>query len=132
MLLFKPSRRTQKMPVRKCREHLTISIHGEQMQIKCECNSCAANTKESKLKLELYISGTRVKRTKNPKFLGVLFDRQLTFSTHARDVSKKVINRSRVLYITGTDWGYDQATLRRNYIATERTIMQYAGAVCQL
>ena len=78
--------------------------------------------------LDLYIGGTRVKQTGNPKFLGVTYDRQLRFNAHVRDVTKKVINRSRVLYIlSGTDWGYDKATLRRTYIATGITVIQYAG-----
>ena len=76
---------------------------------KCECSFFSTTTKESKHVLDLYIGGTRVKQTENPKFLCVTYDRQLRFNAHVRDVTKKIINRSRVLYIlSGTDWGYNK------------------------
>ena len=61
------------------------TLHNE----KCECSSSSTNTKERKQELNLCIGGTRVKQTENPKFLGVTHDRQLSFNSLLRDVTKK-------------------------------------------
>ena len=99
---------------------------------KCEKHFFSTNTKESKQELNLCIGGTIAKQTENPNLLGVAYDRQLSFKTHVRYVTKKVVNRSRVLYtIAGTDWEYDKTIMRRTYIAAEGTFIQNAGPASQ-
>lgn len=64
-----------------------------------------------------------------PKFLGVRYDRQLTFSTHAALVGGKMRRQVGALRpLVSTDWGYDKQTLRSTYIAIGRSVLEYAAA----
>ncbi|XP_061619114.1 uncharacterized protein LOC133472409 isoform X1 [Phyllopteryx taeniolatus] len=63
-----------------------------------------------------------------PTFLGVTYDRQLTFIKHTETVARKMATRARAIRkLAHTDWGYDKATLRNTYIATARTVAEYAA-----
>ena len=107
---------------------LTISVG------KCEASFFSTNSHESKWrpKPELTIGEFEIPYSENPKFLGVIYDKQLTFTEHANNVAKSAKSKSRALvHLAGTDWGYDKATLRSTYLAIGRTTMDYAGAAWQ-
>ena len=96
---------------------------------KCEASFFSTNSHESKWRPKLTIGEEEIPYSENPKFLGVTYDKQLTFTDPANNVAK---SKSRALvHLAGTDWGYDKATLRSTYLAIGRTIMDYAGAAWQ-
>ena len=102
---------------------LTISVG------KCEASFFSTNSHESKWRPKLTIGEEEIPYSENPKFLGVTYDKQLTFTEHAKNVAT---SKSRALFqLAGTDWGYDKATLRSTYLAIGRTTMNYAGAAWQ-
>ena len=106
--------------------NLTISVG------KCEASFFSTNSHESKWRPKLTIGEEEIPYSENPKFLGVTYDKQLTFTEHANNAAKSAKSKSRALvHLAGTDWGYDKATLRWTYLAIGRTTMDYAGAAWQ-
>jgi hypothetical protein len=63
----------------------------------------------------------------NPTFLGIQYDRTLTFGAHTSKTAKKVVRSQALRHLAGTEWGYDWKTLRSTYIATARSAIEYAG-----
>jgi hypothetical protein len=98
---------------------LTISID------KCEASFFSTWSREAKWIPTLKINGTVLKYSQNPTFLGLTYDRQLTFAGHASATAKKVTRRSRaLLHLGGTDWGYEKKTLKTTYVATSRSLIE--------
>ena len=64
--------------------------------------------------------------------LGLKLDRQLTFQDHVKDVCARVEKHCRLLAcLASRAWGWRKHSLRRVYTATQRSIMDYAGAAWQ-
>ena len=62
-------------------------------------------------------------------FLGIRYDKQLTFTSHAEDVAKRMKLKSNILArLSETDWGHDMRTPRSTYVAIGRAIAEYAAA----
>ena len=102
---------------------LTISLG------KCESSFFTTNTKEARWIPTITIGDTTIKTVQNPLFLGLHYDRQMTFTAHTEHVTKKVQKRSRVLlHLAGTDWGHSKRLIRDTYTATSRSLVEYAGA----
>ena len=82
---------------------------------KCEAGFFTTHTKEHKWKPELTLGGEQIANKDSLVFLGVRFDKQLSFNAHAEEVSTKIKQRSNLLScLARSDWGYEKATLRRN------------------
>lgn len=61
------------------------------------------------------------------KFLGLIFDRKLTFLPHVKDLKRKCLKASNVLKILShRSWGADRKTLHRIYTSTVRARLDYA------
>ena len=75
--------------------------------------SCLAN-----YKVEFRCGEKTIPTTANPKYLGVTFDRSLTYSKHLSQFSKKVNARCNLLRrLAGTTWGAHIDVLQKYLIA---------------
>ena len=96
---------------------------------KSECSFFSTNTHEAKWRPTLTVNGQALRYNCNPKFLGITYDRQLTFTPHAATVGRKLKRQAGALRcLATTEWGYDKDTLRSTYIATGRSSVEYAAA----
>ena len=71
---------------------------------------------------DIKLDGTSIKVADEAKFLGLVFDRRLTFRAHVKylkTVCDKALNMLRV--VGHTDWGADKVVLLRLYRALVRT-----------
>ena len=65
----------------------------------------------------VYIKDSILKENKTPKFLGVTFDRSLSFATHVKNVTAKAIKRNNILKtLSGKDWGCNDENPSEVYI----------------
>ena len=79
---------------------LTLSIG------KCEASLFTIDNMQGNLKPTIKIDGIPISYNENPTFLGVTYDRRLTFSQHVTNVCTKAKKRIMVLKcLSGTDWG---------------------------
>ena len=96
---------------------LTLNI------IKYEVFFFSLCTAEASWQPHITIRGLPLSFNAAPIFLGVQYDRQLTFSEHAKKVcqamTKKTIN---LRALGGTTWGWRPVDLRTIYIATQRSL----------
>jgi ribonuclease HI len=103
--------------------NMTISME------KTECCLFSTDPKEHKHAPNLTIGGTRVKHNPQPKFLGVTFDPQLTFSAHAASIKARLKSRLKPLRaLTGKGWGCDKGILRALYKTFIRPVSEYCAA----
>ena len=79
---------------------------------------------------DIKLDGTSIKVADEAKFLGLVFDRRLTFRAHVKypkTVCDKALN---VLRVVGhTDWGADKVVLLRLYRALVRSKLDYGCIV---
>ena len=84
------------------------------------------NEEEEAVDVRLYNEGIPLE--KNPKFLGIVFDRRLTFDKHFELVDLKLFDRLNILKILSYDknWRLDNNTLVRVYKSLVRSVLDYA------
>ena len=79
---------------------------------------------------DIKLDGTSINVADEAKFLGLVFDRRLTFRAHVKylkTVRDKALN---VLRMVGhTDWGADKVVLLRLYSALVRSKLDYGCVV---
>ena len=64
-----------------------------------------------------------------PTFLAVPYDRRMTFGTQVKKVCQQIFWRTNLLRVVGdTTWGWQKQDLRTFYIATQRSVAEYAAA----
>ena len=96
---------------------------------KSKCSFFTTNTHEARWRPGLYLSRQQIKYNPNPKFLGITYDRQLTFGLHSSIVGSKMKQQAGALRkMASTDWGYEKSILQSTYIATGRSTVKYAAA----
>ena len=67
-------------------------------------------------------------RPPSPTFLGVTYDRRITFGTQVKKVCQQMLRRTNLLRVVGgTTWGWQKQDLRTVYIATQRSVAEYAA-----
>ena len=82
-----------------------------------------------KKQVTLMLKAKVIEYTKNPTFLGVKLDPQLTFVEHAKDVARKKNTRRRALQaIANKNTGTSQDNLRTAYVTTTRAVAEYAAS----
>ena len=85
---------------------------------------------EAQWRLQITINGDPPSRTPSPTFMGVTYDRRMTFGTQVKKVCQQMHRRSNLLRVVGgTTWGWQKQDLRTVYIATQRSVAKYAAAV---
>jgi hypothetical protein len=103
--------------------------NGLQLNYK-KCTTClfTTDTGEYKWAPKVPLGDGNITEDRNPKFLGVTYDKQLTFGAHSEIVAKKMTSRTGLLKaVGGSDWGWDKQQLRQIYTATQRSTAEYAS-----
>lgn len=86
--------------------------------------------KRKRLDTRLILNGDVVTFTDEVKFLGVTFDKTLTFSSHIKSVIAKCNKRYNLLKcLSGTSWGASKETLLITYRGLIRSILDYASYI---
>ena len=76
----------------------------------------------------MFIEGSRLECNPTLMFLGVIYDRQLTFGEHVQSLCRRVNKRNGLLrMLGGKDWGWKKEDLRKVYIAISRSAIEYAA-----
>ena len=93
---------------------------------------CVHFTRSRKLhpEPELFINGTKIPVKNEVKFLGVLFDRKLTFAAHTKYLKNKCLKAMNLLKVVSrTDWGGDRKVLLHLYRSFIRSKLDYGSVV---
>ena len=102
--------------------HLNIS--------KCEVTFFSPDTSESKPQAmpPIMIDSVPLKFNPTPKFLGIVYDRTLSFAHQAKAVARKVAGTSRLLTaVSGKDWGWNTRDVARVYQALALSAVRYCS-----
>ena len=88
-----------------------------------------ARCSESEETLNLKLYDIQIPAESNPKFLGVYFDRKLTFSFHFDMIQKKLSDRLNILKILSYDknWALKPGILVQVYKSLVRSVLDYAS-----
>ena len=99
---------------------------------KCETGFFSSNTQEAAWVPVVEVDGHRLRHNKNPVFLGVTFDRSLSFNGQLSKVCTKTVSGMRILSVlTNSRWGWNKAAVRAMYCALCRSVMDYSAAAWQ-
>ena len=99
---------------------------------KSEATFFSPATNEAKWRPTLSVNGLTVPFNPSPKFLGIHLDRSLSFQEHVKYVTEKVSQRCRMLgSLAGKQWGWRKENLRKVYLTTQRSVLDYAAAAWQ-
>ena len=80
--------------------------------------------------LKITVCGQELERTDHFKYLGIWFDKRLTWAVHIqkmREKCKKVLNVMRCL--RGIEWGASRPALKTIYIGLIRSVLDYGCIV---
>ncbi|GFO02938.1 RNA-directed DNA polymerase from mobile element jockey [Plakobranchus ocellatus] len=78
----------------------------------------------------LHLDGQPIPVKGEAKFLGVVFDSKLNFSSHVKYLKKKCLKVLNSLRVVGhTDWGADRATLLKLYRTLARSKLDYGRVI---
>ena len=92
---------------------------------KCEVSFFSLCTAEASWQQHFTIRGLPLSFNAAPTFLGVQYNRQLTFSEHAEKVCQAMTKRTNILRaLGGTTLGWRPAELRTIYIAIQRSLAE--------
>ena len=76
--------------------------------------------------IRLYIEGNQLKENETPTYLGVTFDKRLTWKPQAQKCQEKGVQRTRLLRrLAGTQWGADLKVLKTAYTGYVRPVLEY-------
>jgi len=96
---------------------------------KCSTTLFSNDNKDVAWEANITINGSNVPNNSNPTFLGITFDRSLTFNAHVNNIVAKIKSRTNIIRkLAGTDWGFEADNLRSTYIALCRSTIEYAAA----
>lgn len=96
---------------------------------KCEVTFFSSDPRESSWAPQVQLSDTSIRFNPNPVFLGVTFDRMLTFGPQAHKVASKVVRGSRLLgALSGREWGWRGDHLRTIFHAVLSSVLHYGSA----
>ena len=107
----------------------SASRHLQLSESKCTLSFFSQHPGEANWRPEAEVEGIRLRFEPNPVFLGIAFDRVLSFRNHAELVAARAGSRSRVLSaLAGSDWGWRRESLVRTFLAFVRSIIDYCAA----
>ena len=79
---------------------------------------------------QLFMDKSPILLVEETKFLGVIFDRKLSFIPHLKYVKKKALKALNILKVIGnTEWGADRKVMLRLYRSLIRTKLDYGCIV---
>ena len=96
--------------------------------LKCKTSFFSLDPYQSGIQLSLYILNTPLKFNSHPTFIGVTFDRTLSFKHHVLSLRKKFHSRFRAFRsIASASWGPSKESLCTLYKDFIRPILTYAS-----
>ena len=99
---------------------------------KCEAAFFSMSRKLKDYDPAIVISGKVIKKVLNPRLLGVLLDRTLTFGAHISKILAGAKGKMKMLNaISGSDWGWQKQVLRRVYLGHFKSTFDYAAPAWQ-
>ncbi len=79
---------------------------------------------------EIYLDGSRIEVVSEYKFLGVIFDKKLSFIPHINNLKKKCQKALNILKVVAhSDWGADRKVLLRLYRSLVRSKLDYGSII---
>ena len=95
---------------------------------KCEASFFSVDPHQANLQPNLLLLGSRLRFNPNPTFLGVTFDRTLSFSKHVSSLKAKFFPRLKALRcISASSWGPSKESLSVLYKSFLRSLLTYAS-----
>ena len=95
---------------------------------KCEASFFSVDPHQANLQPNLLLLGSRLRFNPTPTFLGVTFDRTLSFSKHASSLKAKFFPRLKALRcISASSWGPSKESLSVLYKSFLRSLLTYAS-----
>ena len=86
------------------------------------------NSHQANLQPNLLLLGSRLRFNSTPTFLGVIFDRTLSFSKHVSSLKAKFFPRLKALRcISASSWGFSKESLFVLYKSFLRSLLTYAS-----
>ena len=96
---------------------------------KCEVAFFSLDNAEAQWRPQITINGVPPSCTPSPTFLGVTYDRRMTFGTQVKKVCQQMLRRTNPLRVVGgTTWGWQKQDLRTVYITTQRSVAEHGAA----
>ena len=94
---------------------------------KTTCTVFSLSNKKQLAKLQL--NGKILRQEENPKYLGITFDRGLTWKTQVEAGKKRAKQRMAIMKkLSGTTWGADEKVLKKLYTGRVRPVLEYGIA----
>ena len=88
------------------------------------------NTHKADRLLTVQADGAPLPAAREPRYLGVVLDRTLTFKAHLTSSSQKLSARSNLIRkLAGTTWGANQGVLRTSTLALCSSVAEYCAPV---
>ena len=88
----------------------------------------SVNSHQANLHPNLLLLGFRLRFNSTPTFLGVIFDRTLSFSKHVSSLKAKFFPRLKALRcISASSWGFSKESLSVLYKSFLRSLLTYAS-----
>ena len=94
---------------------------------KCQVLTVTHKFERNIISKQYKIHGYTLDRVDSAKYLGVIFDRKLTFNPHIHSITKKAHNTRQ--FLQRTLWRCDQSTKAQAYTTFVRPIVEYASTV---
>ena len=95
---------------------------------KCEASLFSVDSHQANLQPNLLLLGSRLRFNPTPTFLGVTFDRTLSFSKHVSSLKAKFFPRLKALRcISASSWGPSKEHLSLLYKSFLRSLLTYAS-----
>ena len=95
---------------------------------KCEASFFSVDPHQANLQPNLLLLGSRLRFNSTPTFLGVIFDRTLSFSKHVSSLKAKFSPRLKALRcISASSWGPSKESLSVLYKSFLRSLLTYAS-----
>ena len=95
---------------------------------KCSYTVFAKSKKAATVKINLKLYNVAINEEKNPKFLGLTYDKLLSGKKHLESIKKKCNSRLSIIRILGhRSWGLKKETLVQIYKSLIRSVIEYVG-----
>ena len=94
---------------------------------KCEASFFSVDPHQANLQPNLLLLGSRFRFNPTPTFLGVIFDRTLSFSKHVSSLKAKFFPRLKALRCISASWGPSKESLSVLYKSFLRSLLTYAS-----
>jgi len=96
---------------------------------KCSTTLFSNSTADINWDANIKLEDRAICQDANPTFLGVTYDRCLSFGPHVHNIVQKCKRRTNIIRcLANTDWGFPLNNLRASYIALCRSTLEYAAA----